>query len=266
MSRSIPRPRPRRAGACCAASLVAGLVAGPGVVPTASAQIPAAPAAAVPDEPEPPPAAVRTEPPPAPVPAPALRQKERGLVLFSSFTARLFMIAADGSNTPSQTALQGGVFGGYKLNRLIVGLGFDLSSFDITVKFKDGGNSTSSVISNTGFLFSPGAQLALISSADRRTELIGLGQIGLGSIFSRTYQDPELPIELRPENNERTFYLTYRVGPGLRFWAQPQLALSLITGVAGDYLFTFLDNPSGNRTDQRGSTAFFINLGALGVF
>lgn len=194
------------------------------------------------------------------------KQKQRGLTLLCNFSARLFMIAADGTNQPSQTAMQGGIFGGYKLGRFLFGLGFDLSNFQTEVAYNDGTNSAKAVVSNTGFLFSPGAQVAVLRSGDGRVELIGAAQLGFGSIVSRSYQDPELPPELQAVNNQRTFYFQYRVAPGLRVWALPQLAFNLLTGLSGDHLFTYTDNPSGNQNNQRASTAFYVNLGAMGVF
>jgi hypothetical protein len=213
-------------------------------------------------EPEPAPAALREESPPHG----PLRQKDKGVVLLCNFSARLFMIAADGNNTPSQTALQGGIFGGYKKGRLLFGLGFDISNFDTEVRFSDGVNSSKALVSNTGFLFSPGAQYSIVRSADGRVEMLGAAQLGLGSIVSRTARDPELPPELQIVDDSRTFYLQYKLAPGLRVWALPQLAFNLLTGVSGDHLFTFTNNPSGSRDDQRASTAFFLNLGAMGVF
>lgn len=238
--------------------------------PTApGAALPAAlPAAAPTVEPdsEPAPAALRPAPPP-PVAAPLLtRQRDRGFALLCNFSARLFMIAADGSNTPSQTPLQGGVFGGYKLNRWVFGLGFDISSFDTETIYSDGRNTARGVVSNTGFVFSPGAQVAILRSSDQRIEFLGALQVGLGSIVARSYQEPELPVEQQVVDNQSTFYLQYRIAPGLRFWALPQLAFNLLTGISGDHLFTFIDNPSGNQTNQRGTTAFFLNFGAMGVF
>jgi hypothetical protein len=196
----------------------------------------------------------------------SVRQKETGITLLCNFSARLFMIAADGSNTPSQTALQGGVFGGYKLGRFLVGLGFDLSNFDTETVYSDGKNTARTVVSNTGFVFSPGAQVAILRSSDQRLELIGAASLGLGSIVARNYSDPEIAPELQTYNDQKTFYLQYRLAPGLRVWALPQLAFNLLSGVSGDHLFTFTNNPSGSRTDQRGTAAFFVNLGAMGVF
>lgn len=222
--------------------------------------------AAPPGEPEaePAPAALRAAPLPVVVSSP--RQRDKGFALLCNFSARLFTVAADGSSTPSQTALQGGVFAGYKLHRWVFGLGFDLSSFDTETIFKDGTNTARGLVSTTGFVFAPGAQVAILRSSDQRIELLGAAQLGLGTIISRTEQDPPLPPELQPENNQRTFYLQYRIAPGLRVWALPQLAFNLLTGLSGDHLFTFINNPSGNQVNQRSSTAFFVNFGAMGVF
>ena len=109
-------------------------------------------------------------------------------------------------------------------------------------------------------------QFSIVRSADQRVELLGAAQLGFGSIIRRNVQDPELPPEMQIVDDSRTFYLQYKLAPGLRVWALPQLAFNLLTGVSGDHLFTFANNPSGLRDDQRASTAFFLNLGAMGVF
>jgi hypothetical protein len=204
--------------------------------------------------------------PAAGAPASPFKQKERGFALFCNFTARLFMVDAGGNTNPTQEPLSGGLFAGYKLDRLLVGLGFDISSFDTFVQYNSGPNSSKITVTNTGFLVAPGAQVAILRTADRRFELIGSAQLGLGSVVSRTVRSPDLPPDFQVANDESTFYLTYRVAPGLRFWPYPHLAFSVLTGFGGDYLFTFRNNPSGNQTDQNGTTAFFFNLGALGVF
>lgn len=257
----------------CLASLLGGaeLRAYADTAPAAAAApapVPPPPATAPAAEPESEPAPAALGPPPtAPLVKPiASRQRERGFALLCNFSARLFMIAADGSNTPSQSALQGGIFAGYKIDRWVVGLGFDLSSFDTETIYSDGRNTARGLVSNTGFVFAPGTQVAILRSSDQRIELLGAAQLGLGTIVARNYQDPALPPELQVENNQSTFYLQYRLAPGLRFWALPQLALNLLTGISGDHLFTFLNNPSGNQTTQRGTTAFFLNFGAMGVF
>ncbi len=216
-----------------------------------------------PTDSEPAPSGVQTDSSSASGP---FRQKGSGFALIANFSSRLFMIDASGGNNTSQTALQGGIFGGFKTGRLLIGLGFDLSNFDTEVQFKNGADSSKSIVSNTGFLFSPGMQIALLRSADQRVELIGAFQLGLGSIIKRNVQDPELPKEDQSENNQHNFYLQYRIAPGLRVWALPQLAFNLLTGLSGDHLFLFQNNPSGNRSDQRATTAFFLNLGAMGVF
>jgi hypothetical protein len=235
----------------------------------------ASPASAQPQpgaEPEPAPAASAPSAAPAAPPTPTanpsspFKQKERGFALFCNFTARLFMVDSGGTTNPTQEALSGGLFAGYKLDRLVVGLGFDLSSFDTFVQYTSGGNSSKITITNTGFLVAPGAQFAILRTADRRFELIGAAQLGLGSVVSRTVRSPDIPPEFQVADDSSTFYLTYRLAPGLRFWPYPHLAFSVLTGFGGDYLFTFHNNPSGNQTDQNGTTAFFFNLGALGVF
>jgi hypothetical protein len=232
------------------------------VAPVASAQTGAEPDGEPSPAPLQPPAAAA----PATAPTFTYKQKDRGIALFCNFTARLFMVDAGGGTTPSQEALSGGIFAGYKLGRWLIGMGLDVSSFDTFQQLQTAGTSSKVAVTNTGFLLAPGAQVAILRTADRRFELIGAAQIGLGSVVARTVHDPELPPEYQPATDESTLYLTYRLAPGLRFWPYPQLALSVLTGFGGDYLFTFQNNPSGHETNQNGSTAFFFNLGALGVF
>lgn len=260
----IAQSRGRLAGVVCAGAALLGapLSSQAQVGADVSASAPASAPAPAPasSESEPAPAALRDDQ------SAPLKQKDKGIVLLCNFSARLFMIAADGSNTPSQSAMQGGIFGGYKKGRVLFGLGFDISNFDTEVRYSDGTNTAKGIVSNTGFLFSPGAQFSIVRSADQRVELIGAAQVGLGSIIRRNVQDPELPVEQQVVRDESNFYLQYKLAPGLRVWALPQLAFNLLTGISGDHLFTFSNNPSGLRDDQRATTAFFLNLGAMGVF
>ena len=48
--------------------------------------------------------------------------------------------------------------------------------------------------------------------------------------------------------------------------SMPRLALSLLTGLAGDHFFAAQDNPSGLRDDRLANLSLFGSLHALGVF
>ncbi|HRI49268.1 MAG TPA: hypothetical protein PLW65_03730 [Pseudomonadota bacterium] len=49
-------------------------------------------------------------------------------------------------------------------------------------------------------------------------------------------------------------------------YVMPRLALSLLTGLAGDHFFAAQDNPSGLRDDRLANLSLFGSLHALGVF
>lgn len=194
------------------------------------------------------------------------KQKRNGFVAYLSLTGRYTFITPDAASTLTNTGLQGGLFAGYKLDRYVVGLFVDVQHIGTSTMQVAGNNQSSGARGDTSFLLGPGFQGAILRSKDQRIELIGTFQIGFGRTVTSTSNDPEVPGMYRPESNTSNFHLAYSFGPGLRYWAHPQFALTLASGFAADHVFFKQDNPSGRRADQQNLVSMYGTLGALGVF
>jgi hypothetical protein len=194
------------------------------------------------------------------------KQKRNGIVAYLSLTGRYTFITPDASTTLTNTGLQGGLFGGYKIDRFTFGLFLDIQHIGTSSQQVAGNNQSSGSRGDTSFLIGPGFQGAILRSKDHRIELIGTFQMGFGRTVTSTSNDPEIPGNYRPENNTSNFHLAYSFGPGLRYWAHPQFALTLASGFAADHVFFKQDNPSGLRADQLNLVSMYGTLGALGVF
>lgn len=194
------------------------------------------------------------------------KQKVRGLAVYLTIGGRYLLATPDVNTTLSNTAFQGGLFAGYKLDRIVVGLGFDISHIGTATKYAAGSSQSSGSRGDTAFLLGPGIQAAILRSKDQRIELIGAFQIGFGRTFTSISSDPAIPPQYGPENNVSNFHLAYQIGPGLRYWAHPQFALTVGSGISGDHLFFSQNNPSGNKADQVNAVSLYGTLGALGVF
>lgn len=194
------------------------------------------------------------------------KQKTRGLAVYLTIGGRYVLANPDAATTLSNTSFQGGLFAGYKIDRIVIGLGFDLSHIGTTTQYASGSSQSSGSRGDTAFLLGPGIQAAILRSADLRIELIGAFQIGFGRTFTSTRNDPAIPPQYGPENNSSNFHLAYQIGPGLRYWAHPQFALTVGSGISGDHLFFTQNNPSGNKADQVNAVSLYGTLGALGVF
>ena len=93
-----------------------------------------------------------------------------------------------------------------------------------------------------------------------------MAQIEFGRTFTSTSQNPVIPPSYSPDVNNSNFHIAYQIAPGLRYWAHPQFALTLTTGLTGDDFFYTQNQPSGLRGDAVNTLSLFGSLGALGVF
>ncbi len=178
--------------------------------------------------------------------APLAGQRDGGFVLATELGAlfTLFGLGAQGTSFP--WAVPGGAVGlGFKSGRFIGTLGLDLTN--LTLEAKTAGTGPGDRY--TMFQFSPLAQIALARSADRRVELpLALG-LGAGTAI----------IKSSPDSPPAIF--SYRIEPGVRFWAHPQLAVQLLAGYGGTWSVATNDNA---RTF--GLNGAVAHLGAIGVF
>jgi len=195
-----------------------------------------------------------------------LKQRENGVVVSLGLTSRMPVVQVDGTTSAAANGIGGSLMAGYKLNRIIVGLGFSIDHFGQKTKLVAPSGTATSVTDTTSFLISPTVQVGILRAAAGRLELYGSAQFGLGRAFLSRSNDPTLPSDVLATYDNKNFHLNYEVGPGLRFYFIPQFALQLTSGVAGDHFFASQDNPSGRRTDSLSSVSLFGNLGLLGVF
>src|SRR5262249_7057051 len=137
-------------------------------------------------------------------------------------------------------ALQGGIFAGYKLSRVIVGLGLELSR--VATGDRTGNVSTSQA--DTAIYVTPGVRVAIVRTADKRVELFGSLDIGLGTTIHE-----ESPAPMGPQPDQTVFLLNYRLGPGVRFWAHPQFAISAIAGPQGRFSWVWTSVGTASNLD-----------------
>ena len=196
----------------------------------------------------------------------AVGQKERGFAVSLGLTTRYNVVNPDAATAQADLSVGGGLFAGYKLDRLVIGLGFDIGHVDSTTTFVSGSSTATGKRGDTSFLIGPAAQFAILRSQDRRIELIGSAQIEFGRTVTTTGQSPAIPVSYSPDVNASNFHIAYQLAPGLRYWAHPQLAVTVITGLAGDDFLYTQNEPSGLRGDVVNTVSLFGSIGALGVF
>jgi hypothetical protein len=184
---------------------------------------------------------------------PADGQKRIGVVVEPHIGTTLFTFTANNTNGALGT-LQGGFLVGAKIDRVIVGLGFDLARVATGANNGTGGPTVTTA--TTDILFTPGVRVAIVRSADHRVELFGQFDLGFGT----TVTDQN--------NNTSYFHLAYDVGPGIRFWAHRQFAVGAVTGVRGEFEFDSTHVAGSNITTSTSSglTSIFAALQLTGVF
>lgn len=173
---------------------------------------------------------------------PPATQRESGFVLAPELGATFSLFSVVGS---SRSALplgeaSGGLALGVKSGRFIGTLGLGMSN----TTSSGSGSSTRATV----FQVTPGIQVALARSADRKVELPFTFQVGLGSAVASGGGD--LPL-----------VVGYRIASGARYWAHPQLALQLLAGFSGTWLIQL--GQGGGSTGVNGISG---SLGAVAVF
>jgi hypothetical protein len=194
-------------------------------------------------------------------PSPALAddaQAESGFALQANLGARVNLLSLGGvggsKDVPAFNALDTQLFGGYKLGRLVVGLGLEFFNATVTTSILNASMSSST----SAFLIGPEAQFAIVRSPDSRVELLGDFALHFGHLFIPNTRSTD------PSN----FLLSYQLGPGVRFWAHKHFAIHGLTGFAGELFHTI---PASNapllaqNTDTSGH-GIFGSFGMLGVF
>jgi hypothetical protein len=186
-------------------------------------------------------------------------QKQAGFA-FEGHIGTQFLTLAGGGTAINVGAVQGGFFAGYKIGRIIAGLGFDIER---VASGTSGGMQPSTSRADTAIAFVPGVRVALVRSSDGRVELFAEADFGFGHAFhdDSTVMNP-------PDTSN--FHFSYQLGPGLRYWLHPQFAIGGLVGVRGDFEFDSQTINTGmgsiTTSTSSGITAIFANLQLLGVF
>lgn len=168
-------------------------------------------------------------------------------------------------------SLEDGLLVGYKLDRFVIGLGLDFmrSSTTRTLILPDVSPEPTTLSTTTHtFVVYPEVQFAIARSENARAELYGVASAGLGTWGTEIKREGPLayvpstdgPVQLRAR---------WRIAPGMRYWIDPHLALSLCAGVAGNHLF--LDENDAATGEVRESTSkhtfsLFTQISAMAVF
>lgn len=74
--------------------------------------------------------------------------------------------------------------------------------------------------------------MALARSDDKRVELVGQVDIGLGRTFTSSSMTPAASGVTEERGG---FHLAYTVAPAIRYWVPPQFAIAGLAGLRGDY-------------------------------
>jgi hypothetical protein len=164
---------------------------------------------------------------------------------------------APGGQTIRFGGVQGGIFLGYKIGRVIAGLGFDIAR--LASGFSSPGTPEQST-ADTDILFSPGLRIALVRSPDQRVELFGEFDLGFGHRFH----------EPSPQGGTQTstsnFRFQYIVGPGVRYWPHPHFALEFLAALTGDFEFDSSTTAGVTNNSSSGVTSILAQIGGVGVF
>jgi hypothetical protein len=196
-----------------------------------------------------------------------LGQKESGFAL--QLNLGVVNIPGSGNNAALAIGLvQGGFFAGWKIDRFIVGLNFDINRFaqGQTMPTPGQPNSTSDTsMSATGILLMPGIQVAVLRSSDARVELYGEFDLGWGHAFN-----DQTPAPMGPQPETSNNRLVYQLGPGVRYWVHPQFAVGAMAALRGDFLWQSISPPAGvqgqTESISQGTTSIVAQLQFLGVF
>jgi hypothetical protein len=195
-----------------------------------------------------------------PMSTPPSGQKRNGFALEMHLGTQLVSLGGIGGGPPTALGLvSGGFFAGYKIDRFIFGLGFDLARVANSMSAPGADTSNAS----TAFFFTPGLRVAILRSSDQRVEMTGQFDLGLGT--TTTEQSPS---PTGPQPDETRFRLYYNLGPGIRFWVHPQFSIGALTGVHGDFAYTKTTPPMTNVSTSTSSTvtSIFAAIQLLGVF
>jgi hypothetical protein len=195
----------------------------------------------------------------ASAPAQAEEQVEKGFALQASLGAKSSLVTTNGGMNGVGTVLPGAglsteLFLGYKLDRLILGLGLEFSNETVNTSTTVLGTTTSTNTSTSTLLIGPNVDFALVKVADGKVELVGALALHFGHAFIPNVND-----------GSSNFLLSYQVGPGVRLWAAKNFAITGLTGFGGE-LFHYIPPPNTNVSADSSDHGIFGTVGLMGVF
>lgn len=157
------------------------------------------------------------------------------------------------------------LFGGYKMGRVIIGLGIEFMNMTEHAGATVAGTNESATATHSAFLIGPEVMFAILRSPDNRVELFGDLALHFGHEFADVSTTPAQPATNAPTPSN--FLLTYQLGPGVRFWAHKHFAIQGTTGFAGSlYHYIPASNDTNNTTFNLSSHGIFGSFGMLGAF
>jgi hypothetical protein len=213
-------------------------------------------------------------------------QADSGFALQGNLGVRMTTVVTGGLGTGGRE--QSSVYGtqlitemafGYKVSRVYIGLGLEFSNNTtnqtncLNVAAGTCGTTTnpetSTTVSSSNLLLGPDFQIAILRSPDQRVELIGDAALHFGHQF----QSVSVTVTPSPGGGgggatgptESNFLLSYRIGPGVRFWAHKHFAIQATTGFGGQAFFD-IPIPNVPATGNNSDHGIYANFGAMGVF
>jgi hypothetical protein len=160
-------------------------------------------------------------------------------------------------------SINGGLFLGGKIRKVIVGMGFEMSRLiyrnSYNTDYSDYSYRNGSM---TTLLFKPGVRFDMFQSDDQKVDLFGQVDIGMGTIIYR--EDDDSTYTADDGEDPKYFILDWDAGLGVRYWAHPQFAISALGGLGGTY---YLERYSEEDTQYSDHVmGIFGALQVLGVF
>ncbi len=140
---------------------------------------------------------------------------------------------------------QPGVFVGYQFSRFALGAGFTVTRVRNTLDA-----SPPQSYSETEFQVTLGTRVTALRSADRRTELLAVGEAGIGHRRSTTINGATI--------GTTTNGMTLAVGPGLRYWMSSSFALGANSGLR--YEHDKIDSRTATGPVTIGTLALYVSF------
>jgi len=126
---------------------------------------------------------------------------------------------------------------GRRFGDVTLGVGLDVAQSSDSAD--DGTDSASR--SATAVMVTPGARIPLVRSADQRVEGFAALDVGVGTVFA------EEPAGM----DVSTLLVSWRIGPGVRYWLHRQLAVGGTVGVGAAHVIqTITESASGMSVDH----------------